>query len=117
MTQRYQEKNCAITGIGQSDVSRGATKSALELTVDAAMEAIRDAGLSRDEVDGIASWPGAVDATTGFSPVGVPVLQDALRLKVGWYCGGMEMPGQYGAVFDAIGAISAGLCRNDVVAH
>lgn len=115
MTQRYQEKNCAITGIGQSDVSRGATKSALELTVDAAMEAIRDAGLSRDEVDGIASWPGAVDATTGFSPVGVPVLQDALRLKVGWYCGGMEMPGQYGAVFDAIGAISAGLCRNVLI--
>jgi len=115
MNQRYPEKNCAITGIGQSDVSRGATKSALELTVDAAMEAIEDAGLSRDDVDGIASWPGALDANTGFSPVGVPVLQDALRLKVGWYCGAMEMPGQFGAVFDAIGAISAGLCKNVLI--
>ena len=54
----FAEKNTAITGIGLSDVSRGASKSALSLTVDAAMEAIRDAGLTRAEIDGVATWPG-----------------------------------------------------------
>ena len=43
MNGDYPEKNIAITGIGQSKVSRSADKSALGLTIDAAMEAIRDA--------------------------------------------------------------------------
>jgi len=115
MNTRYPEKNCAITGVGQSEVSRGATKTPLELTVDAALEAIADAGLTRADIDGIASWPGGQDVTTGFSPVGIPSLQDALRLKLGWYCGGGEMPGPYGAVFEAIGAIASGLCRNVLI--
>jgi acetyl-CoA acetyltransferase len=115
MNGRYPEKNCAITGIGQSEVSRGASKSALELTVDAAMEAIADAGLRREDIDGLATWPGGTDVTTGFSPIGAPTLQDALRLKLGWYCGAAETPGQYGAVFDAVGAITAGYCRNVLI--
>lgn len=115
MMSDYAEKNVAITGIGQSDVSRGATKSALELTVDACMQAIGDAGLERREVDGIATWPGEREIETGFSPIGCAAIQDALRLKLNWYAGGGEMPGQYGAVFNAIGAIAAGLVRNVLV--
>lgn len=111
----FAEKNTAITGIGLSDVSRGASKSALTLTVDAAMEAIRDAGLTRAEIDGIATWPGERADGSGFSPVGCAAVQDALRLKVNWYAGGGEAPGQYGAVFNAIGAIAAGLCRNVLI--
>lgn len=111
----FAEKNTAITGIGLSDVSRGASKSALALTVDAAMEAIRDAGLTRTEIDGIATWPGERADGSGFSPVGCAAVQDALRLKVNWYAGGGEAPGQYGAVFSAIGAITAGLCRNVLI--
>jgi acetyl-CoA acetyltransferase len=111
----FAEKNTAITGIGLSDVSRGASKSALALTVDAAMEAIRDAGLTRAEIDGIATWPGERADGSGFSPVGCSAVQDALRFKVNWYAGGGEAPGQYGAVFNAIGAIAAGLCRNVLI--
>lgn len=111
----YAEKNTAFTGVGLSDVSRGASKSALALTVDAAMEAIEDAGLSRADIDGIATWPGEQANATGFSAVGCAALQDALRLKVNWYAGGGEAPGQYGAVFNAIGAIAAGLCRHVLV--
>lgn len=111
----YAEKNTAITGVGMSEVSRGATKSALALTVDAAMAAIRDAGLTRADIDGIATWPGEQANASGFSAVGCAALQDALRLKVGWYAGGGEAPGQYGAVFNAIGAIAAGLCRNVLI--
>jgi acetyl-CoA acetyltransferase len=112
---RFAEKDTAITGVGMSEVSRGASKSALALTVDAALEAIRDAGLTRGEIDGIATWPGERADSSGFSAVGCAGLQDALRLKVGWYAGGGEAPGQYGAVFNAIGAISAGLCRNVLI--
>jgi acetyl-CoA acetyltransferase len=115
MSRDYPEKNVAITGIGQSEVSRGSAKSALELTVDACLEAIRDAGLKREDIDGVATWPGEREIETGFSPVGCAGIQDALRLKVNWYAGGGEAPGQYGAVFNAIGAISAGLAKNVLI--
>jgi acetyl-CoA acetyltransferase len=115
MANRYPEKDVAITGIGQSEVSRGATKSALELTVDAALEAIADAGLTRDQIDGVATWPGEREVESGFSPIGCAAIQDALRLKLGWYAGGGEAPGQYGAVFNAIGAIATGLSRHVLV--
>lgn len=111
----YGEKNVAISGIGMSDVSRGARESALALTIAAAREAIADAGLTRGEIDGIATWPGERADGSGFSPVGCAALQDALRLQVDWYSGGGEAPGQYGAIFNAIGAILAGLCRHVLI--
>ena len=115
MTMQCGEKNCAITGVGISEVSRGSEKSSLELTVDAALDAIADAGLTRDEIDGIATWPGGDNNASGFSPVSIPQLQDALRLQLGWYSNGGESPGQYGAVFNAIGAINAGLARHILI--
>jgi acetyl-CoA acetyltransferase len=115
MASAYPEKNVAITGIGQSEVSRGATKSALELTVDACLEAITDAGLTRADIDGVATWPGGSGEENGFSPVGSAGIQDALRLKLNWYAGGGEAPGQYGAVFNAVGAIAAGLAKNVLI--
>ncbi len=115
MSGNYPEKNIAITGIGQSKVSRSADKSALGLTIDAAMEAIRDAGLKREDIDGIATWPGAITDGSGFSPVGIPALQDALRLEVNWYSSTRETAGQFGAMFNAIAAINSGLCRHAIV--
>jgi acetyl-CoA acetyltransferase len=115
MNQRYPEKDIAITGIGQSKVSRGADKSALGLTIDAVMEAIRDAGLERKDIDGMACWPGGNPDGTGFAPVGIPAVQDALRLKLGWYSNTRETAGQFGAMFNAVAAINAGLCRHAIV--
>jgi len=112
---RYGEKNTAIVGVGMSEVSRGSAKSALSLTLDACLEAIADAGLTRADIDGVATWPGERADGSGFSPVGAAALQDALRLNLNWYAGGGEAPGQYGAVFNAIGAIAAGLCRNVLI--
>ncbi|NKI16554.1 thiolase family protein [Spongiibacter sp. KMU-166] len=114
-SSEYPEKNTAITGIGQSEISRGSAKTGMALTVDACMEAITHAGLTRADIDGIATWPGADYNTSGFSTVGIPQIQDALRLEVNWYCGAPEGPGQFAAVFDAIGAISAGLCKHVLV--
>ena len=112
MSQHYAEKETAITGIGQSEISRGSSKSALELTVDACEEAIKHAGLERKDIDGIATWPGADFNASGFSPIGVPHIQDAMRLNVNWYSGGAEGPGQFAAIYNAIGAISAGFCKH-----
>ncbi|MCK9541265.1 MAG: thiolase family protein [Novosphingobium sp.] len=113
--RNYPEKNCAITGIGQSKISRGADKSALGLTIDAAMQAIADAGLKRSDIDGIATWPGDRADGSGFSDVGIPALQDALRIEVNWYSNAAETAGQFGALFNAIGAINAGLARHVIV--
>jgi len=109
------EKRCAVTGIGLSEVSRQASKTPLALTLDACLEAIADAGLKRSDIDGVASYPGSDNNASGFSPVGVPQLMDALRLEVNWYAGGSEVPGQLGAVFNAIGAIAAGYCRHVLI--
>jgi acetyl-CoA acetyltransferase len=111
----YPEKRIAITGIGQSKISRGADKSALGLTIDAALEAIHDAGLRREDIDGMACWPGAITDGSGFAPVGIPALQDALRLKLNWYANTRETAGQFGAMFNALMAIETGLCKHALV--
>lgn len=111
----YPEKRTAITGIGQSKISRGADKSALGLTIDAALQAIANAGLKRTDIDGVACWPGGIGEANGFAPVSIPVLQDALRLKLNWYSNASETSGQFGALFNAIGAITAGLARHVIV--
>ncbi|HVW44715.1 MAG TPA: thiolase family protein [Amycolatopsis sp.] len=109
------EKQVAITGIGQSDVTRGTDRWPIDLTIDACLAAIADAGLSRADIDGVATWPGPRSELTGFSPVGAAQLQDALRLRVGWYNGTGETSGQLGAMFNAIGAIAAGLANHVIV--
>ncbi|MEY2928190.1 MAG: hypothetical protein RL367_2667, partial [Pseudomonadota bacterium] len=111
----YPEKQTAITGIGQSKISRGADKSALGLTIDAAMQAITNAGLKRSDIDGMACWPGGTGEANGFAPVGIPALQDALRLKLNWYSNASETAGQYGSLFNAIGAIAAGMARHVLI--
>ncbi len=109
------EKEVAITGIGQSNVTRGTDRSPLDLTIDAALEAIRDAGLHRSDIDGLATWPAGGSESQGFAPVGTPMLQDALRLNVNWYLGTGETSGQLGAVFNAIGSIAAGVTTHVLV--
>lgn len=61
--QRY-ERDVAITGIGQSEVARPSSKSAMRLTLDACLEAIADAGLERHDIDGVACWPGTTTMAT-----------------------------------------------------
>jgi acetyl-CoA acetyltransferase len=50
----------AIAGIGETDYLRGADESVLQMVLRAAMTAIRDAGLTPDDVDGIIPPPGFV---------------------------------------------------------
>ncbi|HMC42177.1 MAG TPA: thiolase family protein [Acidimicrobiales bacterium] len=106
------ERRAAITGIGQSDVGRRLYRSPLDLTVDACLGAIDDAGLTRADVDGVATYPGNMDTPAGFSGAGVTEVQDALRLQLNWYTGGLELPAQLGSVVDACLAVACGLATH-----
>jgi acetyl-CoA acetyltransferase len=115
MFDRVFEKDVAITGIGQSEVARPSSKSALRLSVDACLEAIADAGLTRADIDGVACWPGDNNNGDSFSPVGAPALKSALGLEVNWYGAGYEGPGPLTGVIEGAMAIAAGLARHVLV--
>jgi acetyl-CoA acetyltransferase len=110
------ERRSVISGIGQSAVGRRLGRSGLDLTIDAALEAIADAGLTPADIDGIATYPGAgVGAPPGFAGPGTPEVQDALRLEVGWHSGGIEGAAQLAAVVNAVLAVGSGLARHVLV--
>jgi acetyl-CoA acetyltransferase len=107
--------NAAVTGIGQSEVARPSAKSGMQLTVDAALEAIADAGLTVADIDGVVCWPGDTDNGSSFSPVGPLALKSVLGIETNWMSGGYEGPGPLTGVINAAMAIAAGLCRNILV--
>jgi acetyl-CoA acetyltransferase len=106
------ERGAAISGIGQSDIGRRLYRKPLDLTLDACLDAIADAGLTRYDIDGIATYPGNMDQPPGFSGVGVTDVHDALRLNLNWFAGGLEAPGQLGSVINACLAVSTGLANH-----
>lgn len=110
------EKTVAITGIGQSEVGRPATKSPLRLTIDACRAALNDAGLTPADIDGLVTYPGAVDNGNGFSPVGLNDLRMALNIQPDWYAAtAMDSPSQMSALFVAIQALAARTVRHVLV--
>lgn len=110
---RHGEKKAAITGIGMSDVGRRLNRDPLELTADACLQAIADAGLTRKDIDGVSTWPGAgMDALPGFSGAGATQVHDMLRLKLNWVNGGLEQAGQLGSVITACAAVAAGYANH-----
>jgi acetyl-CoA acetyltransferase len=109
------ERRAIISGIGQSDVGRRLGRSDLDLTVDAALAAIADAGLTRDDIDGLSTYPGMGAGTPGFGGPPSPEVQDALGLSLNWHDGGGEGPAQMRAVMAASLAVAAGLAKNVLV--
>ncbi len=109
------ERRSVISGIGQSDVGRRLHRSGLDLTIEASLEAIADAGLTVADIDGIATYPGGGGGGAAFSGPGTPEVQDALRLEVSWHTGGIEGAGQLAAVVNAVLAVGAGLARHVLV--
>ncbi len=115
MIDLIREREVAITGIGQSEVGRPSTRSAMELTMNACLEAIADAGLSPRDIDGVCCWPGDNSNGDSFSPVGPLAVKSALGLDVNWFGGGYEGPGPLTGVINGSMAISAGLARHVLV--
>ena len=109
------ERRAIISGIGQSAVGRPLGRSDIDITVEACLAAIEDAGLTRDDIDGLATYPGMGAGTGGFAGPSTPEVQDALRLELDWHDGGGEGPGQMRAVIAACLAVAAGLARHVLV--
>ena len=78
------KKNACIVGVGRSIISRDSGKTAIDLVTDACVNAIQHAGLSRDDIDGI--------ATNQMSGVNGYQINEAMQFPtVNWY-GQMELP-------------------------
>jgi acetyl-CoA acetyltransferase len=106
------ERRAVISGAAQSEIGRRLFRDPLALTVEGCLAAIADAGLTPADIDGIATYPGGFGGPTGFTGGGVTDVHDALRLNLNWFSGGLERPGQLGAVIDACLAVACGLATH-----
>ncbi|MBH0123541.1 OB-fold domain-containing protein [Rhodococcus sp. HM1] len=105
------EDRVALTGVGMSEIGRRLMRSPLGLTIEACERAVADAGLTLDDIDGIASYPGA-GQVGGFGEGGVLTVEAALGLNPTWHNGGIETFGPGGSVIAAMIAVSSGLARH-----
>jgi acetyl-CoA acetyltransferase len=101
-----------ISGVGQSEIGRRLGRDPLELTAEACLAAIEDAGLTAAEIDGLTTYPGASQPGPGFSGASLRDIHDALGIKPDWVAGGVEYPGQLGAVVDAMLAVAGGMANH-----
>lgn len=113
MTIEVPERQAIISGVGQSASGRRLGRGGLDLTLEAVMAAIEDAGIDRKEIDGISSWPGYKADAPGFSPVSVGQLKDALGVDLNWYNAGSEAT-QMSGVLNACMAVASGQARHVV---
>ncbi len=109
------ERRAIISGIGQSEIGRRLGRSEIDLTIEAGLRAIEDAGLTRDDIDGLSTYPGMGAGTGGFAGPTSPEVQDAMGLSLNWHDGGGEGAGQMRAVISASLAVAAGLAKHVLV--
>ena len=104
------EHRAVLSGIGRAGLGRRLMVDPLSMTVDACLQAVADAGLSLEDIDGLSTYPGG--GVAGMSEGGVTAVEEALRLRPTWFNGGGDIPGPGGAVIAAMLAVAAGLCRH-----
>ncbi|MET0830391.1 MAG: hypothetical protein ABWY26_12765 [Microbacterium sp.] len=107
MATRYPiQDKVAIVGVGTTEYSRDSGQSELGLVASASRAAIRDAGLTAADIDGIAgSW---VRAELAQSALGIP--------SVNYYLNTILPPFQQ-QVIAGMNAVFAGLCETVLVYH
>lgn len=101
-----------ITGLGMSEVGVRLKRSALGLTIDAVREAVADAGLTLDQIDGVSTYPGKLSIFLGFSPISSDDVIETLGLKTRWHMGGGELTAQLGSIELAAMAVKTGAARH-----
>ena len=106
------ERRAVISGAAQSDIGRRLYRTGIDLTVEAALRAITNAGLTTADIDGVSTYPGFGGSFGG--AMGAE-LHEALRLSLNWRSAGVETAGPLGAVHNAILAVAAGLARHVLV--
>ena len=103
----------AIVGLGFTEIVRRSNRSLSDFALEAALNAIADAGLSRDAVDGYVGAPSAPNASAvnvdGVDEVSYVYMERALGLNARW---SMDVEGMAGAmIVAAADAIAAGACN------
>jgi len=104
MTGKLKDKYC-IVGVGETEFSKNSGRSTRALATEAVRNAMNDAGLNPDQIDGMLSYHGG-DSTTSTS-----VMYDlGMRLNFYMDCsgGGSSTEALIGI---AVGAIEAGMCE------
>ena len=108
------EQRAVISGVGQSAIGRQVDRSGFQLTIDAILAAVADAGLTVDDIDGLAMFPGGGAANLpGYANGNLYEVQDALRITTTWRQGiveGMSLP-FYGPAM----AVATGQARHAVI--
>ena len=110
LTEKKFEDAAAITGIGMSKIGRRQMVPPLSLTIDACQQAVADAGLTFDDIDGLSTYPGLDIA--GMGEGGVTALEGALGLRPAWINGGMDTFGPGGSLIAAVMAVATGMARH-----
>ncbi len=112
-TDRVEDR-AVISGVGQSAVARQLDRSGFQLTLDAIVAAVADAGLTIDDIDGLAMFPGGGTANVpGYSGANLYEIQDALRIPTTWRQGqveGMSLP-----FYGPVQAVATGQARHAVI--
>jgi acetyl-CoA acetyltransferase len=111
MTGRFEDE-VIISGIGQSDIGRRLHRDPIELTADACLAAIADAGLKVSDIDGLSTYPGSTSVAPGFSGASLREVHGSLGIEPRWMAGGIELAGQLGAVVNAMLAVAGGMANH-----
>ncbi len=99
----------AISGIGETEYTRGTTKSGLALQLEASLKAIDDAGLSPRDIDGIIPYfPGGGIAEDIIANLGLPDLTLSAFIPMG----GATC---VAAIQTAAMAVATGVCKNVLI--
>jgi acetyl-CoA acetyltransferase/uncharacterized OB-fold protein len=104
------EHRAVLSGIGRSRIGRRLMVDPLSLAIDACLEAVADAGLQLEDIDGLSTYPGA--GGMGMSEGGPTAIEEALRIHPTWINGGGDLPGPGGSIIAAAMAVASGLCRH-----
>jgi acetyl-CoA acetyltransferase len=115
VTTARPERQAIISGVGRSAVGRRLGRASLELTLDACLAAIDDAGLQPSDIDGLTTWPDIRGELGGFVGPSVAYLQQILRLDLSWHLGAVDGGNVLGVLGEAALAVSAGLARHVLV--
>jgi acetyl-CoA acetyltransferase len=112
--QRVEQYAC-ITGAAQSEVGRPSSRSALQLTADACLAAVADAGLKISDIDGIATYPGKSSEGGGIAPVGTAEAAAVLGIQPRWVLSSGEGFSHLSPLFHGIMAIASGFARHVII--
>lgn len=107
----------AVVGVGSTSIKRQVERSVLDLACDAVLDAVGDAGIGIDQVDGYAGTPYApnpgVPSADGIDQVSGELIQRALGFSPRWSADLHAMSAA--AVVEAAHALRAGECGYVVV--